>query len=473
VNADPEWAGEEEGGNDAFMYQAKGLILDPLGVIRRRWMWMLLTLVVGLGASTVVYLTARPMYLARATVLVSSQQIPEEFVRSTVSGLDSISNINSLVGEVLSQQHLGKLIEKHDLYPGQLENLSMSTLVAKMRTMIHISPQRDVTRGATRGETSLIFRVTYESTDPSAAATVANELSSSFINASIEKRSAQARTTTEFLRRELDRVESELREANGRVTEFQRENRGSLPGDLELMLRKLERLDVQRGRNEDRLAAAVERLTQLENEEGLQSNPESRLMELRIMLATELAVNTSEHPNVIALRSQIERMESEVGEVRKLLEETSESPDDRIAATRREIVSLRDEIEETALEMTQLDLRVEEVPDNQDDLESLNQRLGVLRSNYLEFLRKVQEAELAETLESAQQGPRVAVLDRATPPSEPMESRYRKAMMFVIMTIGMVGGVGLLLEFMDPVIVSAEHFERIGSSPLLGAVYRN
>jgi uncharacterized protein involved in exopolysaccharide biosynthesis len=463
---------EDEGGNDALMNQIKGLIVHPFGILRRRWIWMLLTLVLGTGASGFVYVTAKPIYLAKATVLVSSQQIPEDFVRSTVTGLDSLSNINSLVGEVLSQRSLSALIEKHGLYARIRDDESLASLTAMMRSAIRIAPQRNVARGAQRGETSMIFRITYESTDPVAAANVTNELSANFIDASIEKRSAQARTTTEFLRREPERAEAALREANSQITQFQRENRGALPADLESMLRKLERLEMHRGRDEDRLSVALERLTQLENDEGIQSNQELRLSELRLQLATQLAVHTPEHPNVIALRRQIERMEGEAGEVSQLLDETSESADDRIAATRREIASLRADIDENVAAMAELDRRVDEVPDNKEALDALNQRIGVLRDNYLEFLHKVQDAELAETLESAQQGPRVVVLDRAQPPHDPIQSRYRKSMLVLIATFGLVGFVGLALEIIDPIVVSPEHFESVGSGPLLGSVYK-
>ena len=57
---------------------------DPVGVLKRRWRWAALALVVGLVATTAATLMWRPSYVAEATVLITSQQIPEDFVRSTV-----------------------------------------------------------------------------------------------------------------------------------------------------------------------------------------------------------------------------------------------------------------------------------------------------------------------------------------------------------------------------------------------------
>ena len=110
-----EWA-EDDAGGGAIVAQIKAITLDPLGLIRRRWIWMVISFVIGILATASFYFTLKPMYLAKATVLVSNQQIPEEFVRSTVSGLDSLSNINAMAGEILSHKNLGKLIEKYDLY---------------------------------------------------------------------------------------------------------------------------------------------------------------------------------------------------------------------------------------------------------------------------------------------------------------------------------------------------------------------
>ena len=97
------------------MVQLLALALDPLGVLKRRWLWMVLALVVGLVATGVFVAQLQPVYESRAKVVITSQQIPEDFVRSTVRQ-DSFSNINALVGEVLSNHNVQALIEKYELY---------------------------------------------------------------------------------------------------------------------------------------------------------------------------------------------------------------------------------------------------------------------------------------------------------------------------------------------------------------------
>ena len=116
-----------------FLYQLLAVAQSPLGVVRRRWIWMLLTLAVGLGGTFALYSSRVPTYEASATVIVSGQQIPEEFVRSTVSGLDSIAEINSLLGEAFSQKFLISLIEQYDLYPELAATMDPAAAAVMMR----------------------------------------------------------------------------------------------------------------------------------------------------------------------------------------------------------------------------------------------------------------------------------------------------------------------------------------------------
>ena len=102
----------EESENSA---QIPDFLKDPLGILERRWPVMLAAVVLGLVATVYVVAQAKLTYVSQASVLVTRQQIPEKYVNSTVAE-DSIANINAMVGKVLSQDNLAKLIERFDLY---------------------------------------------------------------------------------------------------------------------------------------------------------------------------------------------------------------------------------------------------------------------------------------------------------------------------------------------------------------------
>ena len=110
---------------------------DPIGILRRRWRWMLLALAVGAVATVLLVVLMKPRYLAASTVLVTSQEISEDFVRSTLPA-NSLERINALVGKILSRETLVEIIEEYDLYPELRETLSMGEIAIKMREAISI-----------------------------------------------------------------------------------------------------------------------------------------------------------------------------------------------------------------------------------------------------------------------------------------------------------------------------------------------
>ena len=145
-----------------FVYQMLAVAQNPFGVLRRRWIWILLSLIGCLSVTAVLYSTRVPTYQASATVIVSGQQIPEEFVRSTVSGLDSIAEINSLLGEAFSQKFLIGLIDEFDLYPEVVASVDPSAAALIMRESIMVEPQDNIASGRRqRGEPSVIIGISY------------------------------------------------------------------------------------------------------------------------------------------------------------------------------------------------------------------------------------------------------------------------------------------------------------------------
>ena len=433
----------------------------------------MLALVVGLLGTVALYVTRVPAYEASATVIVSGQQIPEDFVRSTVSGLDSVAEINSLLGEAFSQKFLMELIDRYSLYPEVVENVDSVAAAMLMRESILVTPQDNISSsGRQRQEPSVIISISYVTFDPSVAASITNSLAGNVINASIERRSAQARGTTTFLRRELNDARAELQEVDEQLAVFRTENQGEMPEDLETLLRKLERLDSQRNGIRVQISSIQEQLTQIENAEGVQTSPATVLADLRMVLAQQLALHTDEHPNVLALRRQITAIEDELGELNRLLSRADAGTEHMAASAGRELATLRLNLEETGIEITALEARVSRIPTVGDRLRRMEEHATVLRENYLEFLRKVQDAELAETLESAQQGPKVSVLDPAIPPGAPMSPPGRYLMLGSIASLIMALGLGIFLEILDPVILNLAQLESLRGATVLGSVGR-
>ena len=433
---------------------------DPIGIVRRRWRWMLSALLSGVVLTGLYAARLEPRYLASATVLVTSQQISEAFVRSTLPS-DSLERINAIVGEVLSRETLVGLIEKHALYTGLRKSKTLAEIADRMRPDISIEREEGI---ASRHQSATVFTISYEASRPDVAAAVANDLARTFTAASIRKRTEQAGLTTEFLRRELESADAELRVQSRTITEFKEQHRGELPDDLGANLAKLDRLQRQRQSLALQIAESETRLAMLSGGEA--APPEARLMALRARLDAQLTVQTELHPDVLALKRQIRSLEAQIAR------NDGSDPAEPVAAPRGTLAELREQLADTGQTILQIDARVARTPARQEALAALKGKESVLRESYLELLRKVEDAELAQALEMAQQGERFSVVDWAEPPAEPTRSRWRYLVAGGVASVMLSLGLGVVLESLDPVLQAPNQFESVFGLPLLGSVSR-
>jgi uncharacterized protein involved in exopolysaccharide biosynthesis len=202
------------------------------------------------------------------------------------------------------------------------------------------------------------------------------------------------------------------------------------------------------------------------------NSPEARLATLKNKLAEETSVHTDEHPNVSSLRRQIGALEEAIERDSGDTSAPFAARSTLVAAERRTLAELRRQQEATEARLGEIDVRVANTPKRQEEINSLEEKVRVLRDNYRDFLRKVQDAELAQNLESAQQGERVVILDRAAPPTQPERNRLKYVLAGIVASFGFSLAVGFVLELADPVIVSSDHVETALELPVLGSVYR-
>ena len=300
---EPLGPGSEEPGTNPL----PAFLLNPWGIAQRRWPWMLAATALGLVATAVVFSTWKLRYEAEAKVVINSQQIPKEFVRSTVVE-SSKAYLNAAVGKVLSRANLSRIIDEVGLYENWRDQEPREALIERMRGEITVEPERSFSTGGST-DSSIVYRLAYEGDDPEDAAAVANALAALLREATLAQRSEQAKSVTRFLKQALHDDEHELRAQSERVAEFRREHRGELPSDLDPSMKRLELLHERRADLSSQIARAQSRLEGTDGAGGQEHQTENEILleKLRQRLATELAANTEDHPNVIALRRQVRR----------------------------------------------------------------------------------------------------------------------------------------------------------------------
>jgi uncharacterized protein involved in exopolysaccharide biosynthesis len=381
--------------------------------------------------------------------------------------------VHAIVGELLARESLIEVAEAQNLAERTERVVSPSYLIDWMRSAISVEPELDVRMaGSRRGGSSYILAIRFQSTDPVIAADVANELASRFTSAHLRRRDRHARLTSEFLGREAERAEAELASQRARIAEFSRAHRGELPSELATKLARLERLQQKSQSLALQISDAEGRLLVLQSQEPAAGTRATLLASLRTRLVEERTIYTDEHPNVMALQHQIEALEAEIAAERVEAGSMEFSSDPAAAAVEREVDSYRTELATVEEQIRELDAAVGQIPARQEKLAALQQQEQLLLERFVGAARKVQEAELAESLQRAQQGFRVSQLDAAVVPQRPMQSTTLLAFFAAVAVLGVSVLSGLLLEFIDPVIVSSRQLEAQTGMMPLGVVPR-
>jgi succinoglycan biosynthesis transport protein ExoP len=446
--------GEQDGGSGLPEF-----LFDPIGVVQRRWIPAALFLGVGIAATIVAGALWKPVFQASSTILITSQKISTTLVTPSVQD-ESLANINAMLGEVLSAENLSGLIDKLELFPDRKAETPRIDLVAAMRARISAAPQSAQIGGYGQPQ-SIVYQISYKSKDRDEAAAVTNALAALFVDVSVKRRNNQAQRATVFLRSAAERAETELREQSRLVSEFRRAHRGELPDEQSTSFQRLEILSARRDSLSEQIGMKEDRILSLTSQGGEASETQIQLNELRRELARQIAIHTEEHPNVMALRDRIDRL----GEAK-----TPGVSDVVLDDERRQLARLREQLAQVDADITSLDQRVDRIPHVAEQLSALEQKEKVLSEDYTAAMRKLEQAELAENAESAQQGGQVSILDPAVAPSSPQVARSMVVLIGLLVSVGMAAGIALLLELIDPVVIHSRQIQKLSGRPVLGTV---
>jgi polysaccharide chain length determinant protein (PEP-CTERM system associated) len=403
------------------------------------------------------------VYQASATVLIEDQQIPKDLVRSTVTtALET--RLQTISQEILSRSELTNLIERLDLYKtARAADAKIESLVSRMRKDIKID-----TQGGGRAGT-VAFTVSYRGRDPQKVADVTNTIASMYVEQNLEMRSAQASSTSEFLKSQLEEMQKRLEEMEKKVSAFKSAYAGELPHQQESNLASLQQLNTRLQINSDNQIRVSARLAQLEAQLAEASqvieadSPDAtaqRLAELKEELRQLREKYSDKYPDVIRLREQIQVLEEELQEQKP--GETEASPlvavdrsrigqlETEIGEARTELKTLQAEAENLNASIASYQDRIEKAPLREQQFQVLMRDYDTTTELYRSLLLRQKEAELAETMERREKGERFQIIESALVPSAPAApDRLRLRVASFVLALGLAVGVAFLLEQID------------------------
>src|SRR4029077_12547145 len=163
-------------------------------------------------------------YLSEGKILISSQQIPTELVRPTVSTLAN-ERIQYIQQRIMTRDNVVALAKKFNLSMGWQGRVSGSEMTDFIRERTKIKPLE-----GTLGERkqAIAFSVGFEYERPDVATRVANELVTMILNEDVRTRTSFASETTKFLDSDVKRLENQLSAINEEINNRQKTAAGGL-----------------------------------------------------------------------------------------------------------------------------------------------------------------------------------------------------------------------------------------------------
>ena len=452
--------------------------------LRRKWL-IIVPIVLSMIITIIFYKKLPKIYRADTLILVLPQNVPEEYVRATVTASVE-ARLATITEEVLSRTRLETVIKEFDLYPEARQKLPMDRIVEMARGAIEI----DVKKGRSLDKSSS-FKIFYQGKEPETVRRVTNKLASLFIEENLKTREHQARVTTQFLQKELETAKERLEQQEKAITEFKFKHIGNLPEQNPANLEMLRQLAEQRQMINERIARAEEKgflIQQQLSESGqlLGVGDTASLREQLLAAKSELlkikSAYTENHIEVRKVQARIRQLEAQLisdGKDAHDQTHTDEQTVDPLAQDlKNQSMSVGREIERLKKEETRInqaisiyEKRLEEAPRVELQLATLTRDHDNTQQFYQELLRKKLEAEQAENLERRQQAEQFRILDPASLPKLPYKPDPKKVFpMGLLLGLGVGLGLVFLAETLDKSFRSEKEVEEYLGVPVLASI---
>jgi len=499
-------------------------VQDYLAILSRRKVAIIITGLMVFIIGLVAALVWPPTYKSSATILIKEQDIPSELVRSTVTSY-AAQRIQTISQRVMTRPNLMEIIGKYNLYTDDLKRKTTEEVLSQMREDIGlnmISAEVMDPRTGRPGVATIAFTLSYLGDSPGSTQKVAGELTSLFLAENIRTRKEKASETLQFLTDETSKLETRIAEAEKKLAEFKEQNAESLPEMNAMNLTILNRTESELMNTESELRALNERkfylqsqlsminpLTNMRSSTGESIlDPVSRLKALESELASLSARYSSEHPDIVKIKREIDGLKAQTGvsdssdETAKLLTKKRgelAALQEKYSADHPDVISLSKQVSELENQLQTSPQSAESVamtlnPENpayisvqtqlqtvESDIESLAARKARLTEKVQQLEKRIarspqvekeyqvlvrehqnalarfqdikarqMEAEIGQELEKESKGESFVLIDPAQYPEEPVKPN-RIVIIFLSFIFAMASGLGvaILKETMD------------------------
>ena len=478
------------------MGEILGQVVDALhGMWRKRWIGLAVAWIAA-TAGLVAISRFQDKYEATARVYVDTKTVLRPLLRDLTVEPDLTQTLGLLTQTLITRPNIERLIGIVDLGAAQMTTEQRDALIERLiRKDIRIS-------GSGRES---VFAFNYRHTDPEKARAIVQALVSMFVESDLGSKRRDAEDARAFIDEQIRNYEARLAEAEGRLKDFKIRNLGmSDPGGKDYFAR-ISMLTEESGKLSLELRAAEQSRDALKREldgERMQLVPddpivateappnpdiEGRLDAQRKLLDDLLRRYTDLHPDVIATRRLLDRLEEQKQQYQEnwrksaaakqaiakrtpVVDPTTQQVKLALAEAEASVASLKVRVAEAQSKLGQLRAAASKVPQIEAEYAQLNRDYSVIRGNYEALVARREKASLSEDVDST----RVAQFRVIDPPRSAQDPVFpnRAALAPAALVAGLVAGLlaSLAVSQFVPVVTSVKQLRELAGRTVLGSI---
>lgn len=460
-----------------------------LGQVRSAWRFRLLAVVVAWAIATagwVAVFLIPSQYESSARVFVDTNSL----LRPLLEGIAVQPSTSDQVGLVrralLSRPQLEKVIAETDLRLRVRSDRGKEAMISALMKEISI----DADASSARDREPNIYSIRYMDTDPHLSYTVVKGLLDALVEQSLGANRTDSDTAQRFIKGQLQEYERRLTESEERLAAFKRRNIGSMPDERGGYFERLQAEMTALDQVSAALNVAANKRDELRsklsggNRDGsnsagaapVETSVDGRIVEARSKLEELLLRFTDEHPDVLALKSTIARLEQQrEEEVAALRSNRGALGAPRTGSTSLVVQNLQIALNEAELDVTSLrsqladrqqrvaSLRghINTLPEVEAELLRLNRDYTVTRTEYEKLLQRYEQAKLSDAADRVDEV-RFRIID---PPAQALVPAKPRRVLLVagVLLLALGGGIGVawLRAMMSPVVLTSADLVRL------------
>ena len=453
-------------------------------------------------AALVAALTLPRTYRSTSTILIEEQEIPRDFVISTVTGFAD-ERLQAINQRIMSTSKLLEIINRFDLYADLRKKMTTEEVVEIMRKDIKFETisadvmessgnNKKAARTAQSTPVTIAFTLAYDGRNPQVVQQVANVLASLYLEENMKTRERQTEGASRFLEEEAKGLQKQLADLDSRIAVFKARNTNTVPELLQVNFQGLDRVETDLRQLTDQLKTLKEKegyfQTQLASIPTESSDQDRNLLkDLKAKLVQLESRYSDKYPDVKKTRMDIAALEKRIAlappdqgsPAKKMLTTVADQPNNpsyvalasQLSGVQSDMESVKRQISDLQKRRQDYIRRTEASPRVEETYKELMGERTNTETKYQDLMKRVMEAKVAQGLEREQMGEKFTLIDPARLPEKPVKPNV-PAVLLIGLFLGIASGVGnaSLKEFADQSVRNPGQLAAALPFPVLGAI---